>query len=339
MKSISENEFCVFDMDIKLNIPAIEKLLDYTASGIGSIAGPYLAPWKARREVKSKLIMAEGDANILTIQAEAQAKARDILISQNTDVTGELTITSAVEQRIQFQEEKRQVNIKSVVQKAADQLGDKEVTDSEPDHDWTARFFNEVQDVSSEEMQLLWAKVLAGEVQRPGSTSIRTLGILKNLDRNTAQLFIKFCSACMFMTPDGKHIIDARVPSLGGNAASNSLQSYGLGFDALNRLNESGLIIPDYNSWRDYGLSILNPAGETKLNLPVIPFNFQDRRWVLIRDDKSSQKKDFELHGVAMTLSAIELSKVIELQPMENFRQALLKYYRKHKLVMTELTT
>ena len=325
-------------MKIDLNVLAIEKLLDYAASGIGSIAGSYLAPWKARREAKSKLILAEGDANILAIQAEAQAKARDILISQDTDVTGELTIANAVEQRIQFQEQKRQFNIKSVVQQAADQLGAKEVTDREPDHDWTARFFNDVQDVSSEEMQLLWAKILAGEVQRPGTTSIRTLGILKNLDRNTAQLFIKFCSACMYMTPDGKHIIDARVPSLGGNAASNSLQSYGLGFDALNRLNESGLIIPDYNSWRDYGLSIFNPAGDTKLNQLVMPFNFQDRRWVLIRDGKVSQTKGFKLHGVAMTLSAIEISKVIELQLMENYCQALSKYFRDQNLMMTDFS-
>ena len=326
-------------MEINLNIPAIEKLLAYTASGIGSIAGPYLAPWKARQEAKSKLIAAEGDASILTIQAEAQAQARDMLISQDTNLTGELTIASAVEQRIQFQEQKRQVNIKSVVQQAADQLGDKEVADSEPDHDWTARFFNEVQDVSSEEMQLLWAKVLAGEVQHPGSTSIRTLGILKNLDRNTAQLFRKFCSACMFPILDGKHILDARVPSLGGNAADNSLELYELSFGALNRLNESGLIIPDYNSWRDYTLSIINPPGEPQLNQPVLPFNFQNRLWILIRDGQQNQKKKFKLHGVAMTLSAIELSKVIELQPMENFSQDLSKYFRDQKLLMTELAT
>ena len=326
-------------MEINLNIPAIEKLLDYTASGIGSIAGPYLAPWKARQEAKSKLIVAEGDATILTLQAKAQAQARDMLISQDTNVTGELTIANAVEQRIQFQEQKRQINIKSVVQQAADQLGDKKVTDSEPDHDWTARFFNEVQDVSSEEMQSLWAKVLAGEVQRPGSTSIRTLGILKNLDRNTAQLFRKFCSVCMFMTPDGKHIMDARVPSLGGNAGNNSLQSYGLGFDALNRLNETGLVIPDYNSWRDYSISIMNPVGESRLKQPLAPFNFQGQLWALVRDGQRSPTKQFKVHGVAMTLSAIELSNVIELQPMESFYQALLKYFREHKLVMTKLTT
>ena len=42
-------------MNINLNIPAIEKLLDYAASGIVSIAGPYLAPWKARQEAKLRI--------------------------------------------------------------------------------------------------------------------------------------------------------------------------------------------------------------------------------------------------------------------------------------------
>ena len=77
----------------------------------------------------------------------------------------------------------RQLNIEAVVNKAAVQLGDDLVADSEPDHDWTARFFTEVQDVTSEDLQSLWAKVLAGEVRKAKSTSIRTLSILKNIDQ------------------------------------------------------------------------------------------------------------------------------------------------------------
>ena len=32
-----------------LKVPAIEKLIDYGASGVGAISGPLLAPWKASR--------------------------------------------------------------------------------------------------------------------------------------------------------------------------------------------------------------------------------------------------------------------------------------------------
>ena len=319
-----------------LNVKALEKLVDYAASGIGSVAGSMLATWRARREAQAKQIAAEGDANVLLIQAEAQAKARAILVSQDTDVAGELDITNMVSQRIQFQEQKRQINIASVVRQAASQLGDKEVANHEPDHDWTARFFNDVQDVSSGEMQSLWAKVLAGEVERAGSTSIRTLGILKNLDQATARLFRKFCSACIFLTPDGKAPIDARVPSLGGNAGTNSLQAYGLHFGALNILNEHGLIISDYNSRNDYrlsiGLKIDNPP-----QLIRMPFRFQDRYWILIPTSERDPNEEFRLSGVALTRSGRELSGIVGLESMDQFSQALSGFFQREKLQMTEV--
>ena len=186
-------------MTINVNVPAIEKLLEVTASGIGSTASFLFSRMVARRDADSKLISAEGEAraNIVlaesqskTIQiiAKAQADARSTLISPEAVVDGEVTFGALVEQRIQFQEQKRQSNIESVVQQAALELGDTEVEDHQIDHDWTARFFSDVQDVSSEQMQELWGKILAGEVTSPGSTSIRTLSILKNLNQDAAGL-------------------------------------------------------------------------------------------------------------------------------------------------------
>ena len=64
-----------------------------------------------------------------------------------------------ITQSIEFQGRKRLTNARFVVEDAADELGDKEVPDHELDPDWAARFFNDIQDVSSEEMQSLWAKV------------------------------------------------------------------------------------------------------------------------------------------------------------------------------------
>lgn len=258
-------------------------------------------------------------------------------MSQNTDVTGELDIANTVNQRIQFQERKRQINIASVVRQAASQLGDKEVANNEPDHDWTARFFSDVQDVSSEEMQTLWAKVLAGEVEWAGSTSIRTLGILKNLDQDTARLFRKFCSACVFLSPDGKTLmIDARVPSLGGHAASNSLEAYGLTFDTLNVLNEHGLIISDYNSWYDYKLSI-GLKGDNPPRLIRIPFRFQDRYWILIPTSERDLSKEFRLSGVALTRSGRELSAVVGLEPADEFSQDLSSFFQGEGFQMAEV--
>ena len=55
-------------MNINLNVSALDKLVDYTASGIGSVAGLMMAmwvPWKAKQEAEAKKIAAEGDATIL----------------------------------------------------------------------------------------------------------------------------------------------------------------------------------------------------------------------------------------------------------------------------------
>ena len=160
----------IMSIDIKLNIPALEKLMDYSASGIGSVAGPMLVSWKARQEAKAKAIAAkgeveaerivtEGHADTMKIIATAQANARSLLVSPDSNVQGQLDFAHTVTQRIQFQEEKRQSNIETVVRHAASELEDKHVEDHEPDHDWTARFFNDVQDVSTKETQRLYAKI------------------------------------------------------------------------------------------------------------------------------------------------------------------------------------
>ena len=192
-------------VDITLKIPAIEKLIDYAASGVGAIAGPMLAPWRASREGKARLIAAEADAGVrqieahsdadaLTIIAEAQTEARGYVLPPEHDAHTKLDINrDNIAQAIEFQTRKRLANTKSVLEGAAEELGDKEVPDHEPDPDWTARFFDCVQDVSSEDMQKLWSKILAGEVESPGRTSLRTLDTLKNMSRRDAELFRDFC--------------------------------------------------------------------------------------------------------------------------------------------------
>ena len=128
------------DFDPNPWVRALEKLLDYTASGIGAVAGPMLASWQARREAAARRIAAQGEADALRTIAIAQAEARDTLVSAASDVRGEIDIAETVRQRIQFQEEKRQRNIGSVVGQAAELLGDRQVPDQEPDHDWDRPF-------------------------------------------------------------------------------------------------------------------------------------------------------------------------------------------------------
>ena len=238
-------------------------------------------------------------------------------------------------ERIQFQEQKRLANTKSVIYKVTQELGDKEVPDQEPDHDWTARFFSSVQDVSSEEMQILWAKILAGQVERPDSTSLRTLSVLQEMDRNTAELFKKFCSMCIYMeTRDG--VYDGRVCSLGKKAGVNSLQSYGLNFMDLNRLHEYGLVISDYDSAMDYSIS---QQLKIKLSMPPsssLPFRFQDIWWYLMPFNNKNQVPDFKIIGPSLSISGMELSRVVECKQVPEFKEKLWNFFQTKNLRMME---
>ena len=334
-------------MNVTLNMPAIEKLVEYTASGIGSVAGPMLATWKARREseakaiaargeVETQKILAEGQADTLRMIAEAQTHARSTLIPREAPIHAQLDIGQTVTQRIQFQEAKRQRNIEAVVTQAAHELGDKDVRDHEPDHDWTARFFNEVQDVSSEDMQRLWARVLAGEVERPNSTSIKSLSILRNLNKETAGVFVTLCSACVSLRLGGHHIWDARVPSMGGRAGDNALIEYGLRYFNLTGLIEHGLISSDLESWADYRSAIVSQSSP-KPTRAILTLSFQDRTWALVPTGQRDLDKEYKLIGVALTRSGQELSKIVTLRPIDKYAQALSQFFERDGLRMVEV--
>ena len=331
-------------------VPAFLKLLDYTASGIGSVAGPMLAPWKSRREAAARRLAAQGEADSLRVLAEgqaaalqiisgAQAEARSTVMDQNSEFHGQIEISETITQRIRFQEEKRHSNIAAAVVAAATELGDKEVPDHEPDHDWTARFFNEVQDVSSDDMRAIWAKVLAGEVEKPGSTSARTLTILKNLDRKSARLFNTLCSICVSLRLDANVALDARVPSMGGQPGQNSLQKYGLSYDSLNILNEYGLIIPDYDSYYPYTTPIGITVGVSGQERIRIPFTFQKRFWVLEPMPEFRQADEFRLSGVMLTQAGRELQSVVAVEPNHQFLEDLNGFFKKNNLQMTEISS
>lgn len=81
-------------------------------------------------------------------------------------------------------------NLQQIVNQAKTQFTEGEQVSPEPvNKDWQNRFFSIAEDISDEEMQKLWANILAGEVKRPKSFSLRTLDVLRNLSKEEAELF------------------------------------------------------------------------------------------------------------------------------------------------------
>lgn len=94
--------------------------------------------------------------------------------------------------RIAFQELQKQNNIECVVANAYNILESENSCSDEPvEQGWVNSFFDFVSNVSDEDLQNLWGKILAGEIMTPGSFSLRTLSAIRNISINEAKLFQK----------------------------------------------------------------------------------------------------------------------------------------------------
>lgn len=189
----------------------IDKLIDIVSNSVGKISKSYFD----KKDVDTK-------AYEIVKLAEAKAKEMNIIataVKENFKITGgieykdqkiaitspnELSIESSnkildnpsleerTQERINFQEVRKQLNIENVTAFAAEELrNEPPVTDELLDEDWTTRFFNIVEEVSNEEMQALWGKILAGEIKQPKTYSLRTLELIKNLSKIEAKTFMK----------------------------------------------------------------------------------------------------------------------------------------------------
>lgn len=189
----------------------IDKLIDIVSNSVGKLSKPFFD----RKDIDTKAYEIEK-------LAEARAKEMKIIaiaVKENFQITGgieykdekiaisspkelpietqqPILITPSLEERTQdrlnFQEAKKQLNIENVTAFAAEELRNEQpITDEPLDEDWTTRFFKIAEEVSNEEMQALWGKILAGEIKQPKSYSLRTLELIRNLSKNEADVFMK----------------------------------------------------------------------------------------------------------------------------------------------------
>lgn len=152
----------------------------------------------------------------------------------------------------------------------------------EIDEDWLNVFERYAEDASSERLQGLWGRVLAGEVRRPGKYSTRTLRFLSEFsqaDALTFEIFAKFS----FSDHAPKKLVK---PKYGSNIrdliyleSSGLLQgSGGLGFQKSYTFNKEGyltiveknLVIVLYGKPKKkiaYEVIALTPLGQELLDL------------------------------------------------------------------------
>lgn len=220
----------------------LTKLIDVVSKGIGAISKPYLikktADARAYELKKLAATIKEHQDTLKSINYEDSKLSLQSIDNSEIDID-KIPIEERTIKRIEYQENKRQQNIESITQKSVGFIeNEKEVAEEQVNEDWTTRFFNYAQDISDDQMQELWARILAGEVIRPGSFSVRTLELIRNLSKIEADTFnrlanltiVSFNRPCIFKGKDGD---------------LDLLAKYGCNFEDRLLLSEVGLLQPD----------------------------------------------------------------------------------------------
>jgi len=91
----------------------------------------------------------------------------------------------------QHQKYENLYKISEYAQEEAEHIGDIGMEEADVEPDWFNRWRSYAEDTSREELQRLWARVLASEVKRPNSCSFRTLQFISTMTKQDAQLIEK----------------------------------------------------------------------------------------------------------------------------------------------------
>ncbi|WP_394831680.1 DUF2806 domain-containing protein [Pendulispora rubella] len=186
----------------------LEKLVDVVSAGMGHVTRPFLVVINAYADGKANLIrqayahrmerlQAQHSAQLAELQEPKAPALRpkpeeplDIDVVFEEAEPSELLAARFMETE---QQGRRRANLITIAAEAADNLPP-HVSDEPVDPDWIERFFANAKDVSREDLQRLWGKLLAAEVAQPSRVPLRTLDTLRNLTVNEAKLLHKAAS-------------------------------------------------------------------------------------------------------------------------------------------------
>lgn len=166
-------------------------------------------------------------------RSKAASAISKIAIEEMSNDAELMKLATEIYQPINLRKAKNRV---LVAQNAAKHLStsnvdSEEIVSAAPDEDWMNSFMRFAEDASSERLQDLFGRILAGQVIRPGAFGLSTLRTLSELDQSTAEDFTY-----------------AWAKSLGTSVDYTTEWSRGEGFMRWKRLAEAGLMAPSSSS-------------------------------------------------------------------------------------------
>jgi len=197
---------------------SLEKLVETVSEGIG-IVGNHFLKFDVARIKRIGKAEAEVEKQKIVARAEAQEEAIEIL--------------GRAEKRFALEQYNKQINLENILVRTKDDIVRKNVSEKPVEKDWVFRFLDIAQNVSQEEIQDVLARILSGEIQKPGSFSFKTLEIVKYLSKEILETFQKFVAISSVVG-----FIKINDTSI---STEESMKKYDLSFNDYLKLADIGL--------------------------------------------------------------------------------------------------
>ncbi len=188
--------------------------------------------------------------------------------------------------------------------------------------DWLNNFEREASSKSSHEMQFLFGKILAGEVRKPSTFSIKTVRLLSQLDEFTASIFKKFCSIAINFSSDGEPI-DARVVAVGEDKTFDPLKAFGLSFAEIMILQENGLLVSELETSMNFIYCV------KRENEELYYLDYAGDTWYLEKIDEEKVMTEFRMSGPSFTRVGQELMGIVDVEENDKYTTAFVEYLAK----------
>ncbi|EMO66428.1 PF10987 family protein [Leptospira kirschneri str. 200803703] len=238
------------------------------------------------------------------IRRNAQAEADASKIKALAEVE-EYGIKKRAIERFIAEEVKRQENIESIIDKAISKI-EETAKPENIDPDWLINFFDKAKLISTEEMQLIWSKVLSSESNRPGSFSKRTISFLASFEKSDAELFTRLMSFSINLEPTNVFIY---------NEDDEEVKKHRITYSLLAHLETIGLI-----KYSSIGFSLT-------LNIDSLPIPYFDK--IMFMDIPKKNLNKFHVGKVILTETGTELSRICNSIPSESVLDYLLRKWQK----------
>ena len=248
--------------------------------------------WLSKPNQIKRLASATSEASSTENISDFKKKLQQSLLADTIDAT------HSVREKRQFD------NMSNIYEFAAQELKMIEQVDNTPvDPDWSAYFFDYAKDVSDEEFQILWAKILVGEIKSPNTYFKRTLFALKHIEKQEAECFVEICS----------YLINySFFPDI--------MLKYGAyPFTQFKSLCDCGLIT-EIKCQYDVEIDDTEIKGKT-ISIRLL----------------CDRKSEISILGYALTDAGIQISNLIQIETDRDFMETLNDHIKNEFAVQTEL--